>query len=258
MSDTGTTRCPHCDTRFKISEAQLETPHGMMRCGQCLHVFDARTDFVSEQPDRQLKLPILDEPESLNPAKIPTLQPMTLAEQVTIVQDEDDKSVRTRYRSWPWGVATLLLLLTLLAQATYSLRVELAAHFPGLKPALINYCRLLKCSVPLPQKIALLSIESSALEADPARANQVALIVLLRNRATYAQAFPSMELTLNDAQDNPIARRVFRPVEYLPPLENQTTGLLPNHEINLKLHLNTSNLKPFGYRLVLLDSNSGI
>jgi hypothetical protein len=49
---------------------------------------------------------------------------------------------------------------------------------------------------------------------------------------------------------------VFRPVEYLPPQENESAGLTPNHEISIKLHLGTANLKPAGYRLVLLYSNN--
>jgi hypothetical protein len=147
------------------------------------------------------------------------------------------------------------MLLMLLAQATYFFRVDLAARLPSIKPALIEYCQLLDCSVPLPQKTNLLSIESSGLEADPAHQDQITLNALLRNRASYAQAFPSMELTLNDMQDKPVARRVFHPADYLPRSENETTGLPPNHEINLKLHLNTSNLRPVCYRLMLVNSN---
>jgi len=253
---TGTTLCPHCDTRFKITAAQLESPHGIVRCGHCLRVFDARPNFVSDQTDRQLKLPILDEPVEPDHSGIVVLQPMTLAEQVAIVPDQDDSEPQPERRAWPWGIAALLLLLALLAQAAYFFRADLAARLPALKPALIGYCKLLKCSVPLPQKTALLNIESSGLEADPAHEDQIILNALLRNRAPYAQAFPSLELTLNDTQDKPIARRVFRPADYLPPAENETTGLLPNHEINLKLHLNTANLKPVGYRLMLVYSNN--
>ena len=253
---SGITLCPHCDTRFKITEAQLETPNGMVRCGRCRRVFDARRNYISEQADRQLKLPILDEPVETNPTDIPVLRPMTLAEQVAIVQDEDHGDARTKQHAWPWAIASLFLFLALFGQAAYFFRADLAAQLPKVKPALIAYCRLLKCSVPLPQKTELLSIESSNMETDPAHDSLITLNALLRNRATYAQAFPDLELTLNDTQDNPVARRVFRPTEYLPPVESASTGLLPNHEINLKLRLNTTGLKPAGYRLVLLNSNS--
>ena len=34
------TRCPNCDTRFRVSEAQLQVASGQVRCGACLDVFD--------------------------------------------------------------------------------------------------------------------------------------------------------------------------------------------------------------------------
>lgn len=324
---SGTTLCPHCDTRFKIAEAQLEAHHGMVRCGHCLQAFDARPGFIPDQPSPQLELPILNEPaplprladetpavltalddaaassipavpdadafvhEAINlddvasnenepadaarygtldyvemataaqnempsdaplPLETESLQPMTLAEQVTIVQDEDVSESRQERRTWPWSIAAFLLLLVLIAQAAYFFRVDLVAHLPGLKPALVSYCQLLKCTVPLPQNTDLMSIESSNLEADPAHENLIVLNVLLRNRAPYSQAFPNLELTLNDTQDRALARRVFRPADYLPPIESEIFGLLPQHEISVRLRLDTADLRPTGYRLALL------
>ena len=34
------TQCPNCDTRFRVSEAQLQVAGGRVRCGACLTVFD--------------------------------------------------------------------------------------------------------------------------------------------------------------------------------------------------------------------------
>lgn len=324
---SGTTLCPHCDTRFKIAEAQLEAHQGMVRCGHCLQAFDARPGFAPDQPSPQLELPILNEPaplpkladeppvaltaldeaaasfipavpdadafahEAINmndvasneneladtarygtldyvemvtavqnemppdaplPPETESSQPMTLAEQVAIVQDEDDSESRPKRRAWPWAIAALLLLLVLLAQAAYFFRVDLAARLPGMKPVLVSYCQLLKCTVPLPQNTDLMSIESSDLEADPVYENQIVLNVLLRNRAPYSQAFPNLELTLNDTQDSAMARRVFRPADYLPPIESEEFGLLPHHEISVRLRLDTTDLRPTGYRLALL------
>src|SRR5574340_829315 len=59
---SGTTLCPHCNTRFKIAAEQLEAPQGMVRCGSCLQAFDARPGFIPAQPNPQLELPMLDEP----------------------------------------------------------------------------------------------------------------------------------------------------------------------------------------------------
>ncbi len=248
---SGTTLCPNCKTRFKIAEAQLEAHFGMVRCGHCLQTFDARPGFVPDKPHPQLELPMLDMPDSQSLSSLHVLQPMTLAEQVAIVEDEGISEYRPERRSWPWAVASLLLTLLFLAQSAYFFRTELAARIPGLKPVLISYCLILKCTVPLPQKTELIGIESSDIEADSSHENQVNLNALLRNRAPFAQAFPNLELTLNDVQDKPLARRVFRPTDYLPPSESQAAGLPPSRELAIKLHLDTQDLKPIGYRLVL-------
>lgn len=252
----GTTVCPHCNTRFKITKVQLEAHHGMVRCGHCLQAFDTLPNFAPDQLDLPLELPILGSPVAPPDSKLAVLQPMTLAEQVAFVQDESDSEFQPRPRFWPWAIAALLMLLILLAQAAYFFRVDIAAQLPALKPALLDYCKLLKCSVPLPQHASLINIESSAIEADPANENQITLNALLRNRASYAQAFPNLELTLNNIQDQPLARRIFRPADYLPQTESESSGLLPNHELSVKLHLNTTNIKPSGYRLVLLYSGN--
>jgi len=251
----GTTVCPYCNTRFKITKAQLEAHHGMVRCGHCQQAFDTGPNFTPDQLDLQLELPILDKPLAPRESKVAVLQPMTLAEQVAFV-DDDDGGFQFKRRIWPWAVASLLLLFILLAQSVYFFRVDLAAKIPASKPALIAYCRLLKCSVPLPQHTDLIGIESSDLEADPANAGLITLDALLRNRAPYAQAYPNLELTLNDIQDKALARRTLTPANYLPPSENASDGLQANHEINIKLHFNTGSLRPAGYRLVLHYQNN--
>ncbi|MCX7194144.1 MAG: zinc-ribbon and DUF3426 domain-containing protein [Proteobacteria bacterium] len=50
----GTTRCPHCETRFKISEAQFVAHQGMVRCGHCMQAFDSRPTFIPEQQQSDL------------------------------------------------------------------------------------------------------------------------------------------------------------------------------------------------------------
>ena len=41
MSESHVTQCPNCRTSFRVSLAQLAAAHGAVRCGACLHVFNA-------------------------------------------------------------------------------------------------------------------------------------------------------------------------------------------------------------------------
>jgi len=46
MSEQLLTKCPHCSTTFRLSQQQLETAGGAVRCGACYQVFHAREHIV--------------------------------------------------------------------------------------------------------------------------------------------------------------------------------------------------------------------
>jgi predicted Zn finger-like uncharacterized protein len=285
------TRCPTCSTRFKVTQEQLDAHQGLVRCGHCQAVFNATEYLQDDQSSPQLDLPIapeipsqepvetslepvpatgealdftLDEPAHPEPQdndrhntahqdKDEPTESITLAQKISFEDSQGAapaKIVKEKI-DWAWISGSVLLLIILLAQTAYFFRVELAAHQPGLKNALISYCRLFRCTVPLPQKADLMSIESSDLEADPAQSGVITLNALLRNHASYTQGYPDLELTLTDAQEKPLARRTFHPVEYLNSGEDEKQGLAANRELGIKLNLDTSDLKPSGYRLFL-------
>lgn len=275
------TQCPACSTRFKVTQEQLDAYHGMVRCGRCQTVFNAIENLYDDGPSPQLDLPIMLEeaapeepvttvavPEAKADIAItsneelpgPPLTSETAQEPATIQSPEVSPAEEDEFLAavpkkkgpgWPWAIAGFLLLLLLLAQVTYFFRVELAARLPGLKPALVTYCGLLDCQVTLPRDANLMSIDSSDLEADPDHANAITLTAVLRNHASYTQAYPDLELTLNDLNDKPVARRTFRPAEYLQKGSDEQQGLAGGRELNIELHLDTADLKPSGYRLLL-------
>jgi len=179
--------------------------------------------------------------------------PTTLAQQVQFVDDpaEEDqpKPAKPKHYFATFIGTSLFLLLT--AQGTYHFRDTLAVKLPGLKPLLVDYCNLLDCTVELPREAEWLSIESSELEADAKLVNVITLHALLHNRARYAQAWPSLELTLTDSHDDIIARRTFHPADYLHNQDDLPRGIRHNREQEIALRLDTTDLRPSGYRLLL-------
>ncbi|MDQ3186150.1 MAG: zinc-ribbon and DUF3426 domain-containing protein [Pseudomonadota bacterium] len=156
-----------------------------------------------------------------------------------------------RKTSLGWALASLFLLLVLAAQAIYFYRAELSVIAPGAKPYLEQYCELLQCTIPVPQNAALLSIESSEMQADTQRSGVVTLIAAVRNHAPYPQAFPSFELTLTDARDQALASHIFTPDAYLGEKMDPAGAIAPDYEFNVKLHLDSGDLNAAGYRLSL-------
>ncbi|MBU3069101.1 DUF3426 domain-containing protein [Aestuariicella sp. G3-2] len=73
------TCCPHCSTSFRISDAQLQTAKGAVRCGSCLQIFRA-LDHLLPQPGQQAQPAAAEQPspapqESAEPQPESTPQP---------------------------------------------------------------------------------------------------------------------------------------------------------------------------------------
>ncbi len=47
MNEALQTRCPHCQTVFRVSDAQLAARDGRVRCGRCQRVFDGRLAVIA-------------------------------------------------------------------------------------------------------------------------------------------------------------------------------------------------------------------
>jgi predicted Zn finger-like uncharacterized protein len=155
-------------------------------------------------------------------------------------------------RHWPTllSLAGSLLLLALLAgQTAYFFRTELAANTPWMRPYLEQACAVLNCRIALPRNADLISIESSELQADPTRATVIVLNAVVRNRAKFPQQYPSLELTLTNAQDQAIARRIFSPADYVDAHGAIGDGMPPGGEAIVKLYMDTRDMKAVGYRL---------
>lgn len=58
-----TTQCPHCDTRFRLQPEQLDAADGLVRCGRCRTVFNARA-HLEEEPAAETPV----EPDTTTPA----------------------------------------------------------------------------------------------------------------------------------------------------------------------------------------------
>ena len=148
-------------------------------------------------------------------------------------------------------LGALLLLLVLLAQAAYFYRSALIVLLPQAKPYAVALCATLGCDLPLPRRIELMSIEASDLQADTTNPNVMVLSATLKNRAIFDQQLPLLELTLTDAQDQPVVRRVLAPPDYLGKAANARAGFAANSEIAIKVFIEGSQVKATGYRLYL-------
>ncbi|KVW96859.1 zinc-ribbon and DUF3426 domain-containing protein [Thiobacillus denitrificans] len=158
-------------------------------------------------------------------------------------------SAPRRVNPWVWSVASVLLLLVLLAQTAYFLRDTLVSRLPQTRPAFEQACAVLGCTLSLPKNLALLQIVGSDLQTETS--GRLNLVLTLGNRANHAQAWPMLVLTLTDQRNRPLARRSFAPSEYLGDTQRIAAGMPPRSEQALSLPLTVRDLAPMGFDLQL-------
>ncbi|CAI8930265.1 DUF3426 domain-containing protein [Pseudomonas serbica] len=66
MTDSFVTQCPHCQTSFRVSHAQLSVARGVVRCGSCLQVFNAAKQLL-EQAGKDAPVPTPAPRETVEP-----------------------------------------------------------------------------------------------------------------------------------------------------------------------------------------------
>jgi predicted Zn finger-like uncharacterized protein len=252
-----TTKCPSCGTSFRVTPQQLAARQGEVRCGHCNTLFNgletlAMGDKGATQAEVESKW---DDPaqrgtKSDNPSQTNSPPPESDGTEAPVLYHPDFSPTRGGNPTlWLGGSAFLLLLL--LAQGMVYFRDAIARDMPGFKPFLSGYCNVVGCRINLPRNADLITIEASDLKQFPERPNEIVVAALLRNRAAYAQAFPSLELTLTDAAGQVIVKRSIQPLDYLGDKTRIEQGIAPLDEANVKLRLETKDVVAVGYRLFI-------
>lgn len=244
------TRCPTCATAFRVLPGQLSARQGRVRCGKCGAVFDGIAALVESGNE-----PLLLEPSPqlglFDPSRRPAQRPPAGDEEPLPAFMAED--IRPRRRAL-WWTLSVLAALALAAQAAYHFRSEVAAGLPAARAPLQEACRWLRCEVPLPRQLKLLSIDSYEVRADPRREGVIVLDAVIRNRAPFPQEYPSLQFALTDDASRHLVRRVLSPREYLDASKASAligTGIDANGEASLTVYFDTSRTRASGYRLEL-------
>ncbi len=353
-----TTQCPSCSTTFRVTPQQLQSQHGMVRCGRCAMVFDgfkalatlpvvtslepapravepmpaveARPLSLRESetmgdagpadlpPPEPVATPVVPDPvvaaESGMPVETASADTAAEADAATVtppseaaaVSDEmslepppttesilappmaaepvvesasesvknagadavpaltpvQDSFVRhatpPRRRGLIWAGASLFLLLLLGVQFVYLYRGDIAASVPEMRPLLNEGCRVLNCTVALPQHPRQITIEASDMQAaDTANPGLVILTATLRNQAAITLGYPALDVVLTNTREHTVARRIFLPAEYLLNSKDVRAGLAPSAEVTIRLNIDSGDLGAAGFRLDLMAAPAG-
>lgn len=125
-----------------------------------------------------------------------------------------DQSRARRGFSIVFGGGSLLLVALIALQLAVIFRAELIARAPQSRNALLQLCAIFGCTVGWPTQVDQLAVIGSELQTIPGT-DVLELTAVIRNRATFRQALPAVEVTLTDSLNRPVARKVFTPADYL-------------------------------------------
>lgn len=140
-----------------------------------------------------------------------------------------------------------LLLLTLLGlQVAVHHRDELVLRYPVARTVLEPVCQQLGCQFSPVRHIDDLVIESSSF--NKGQDNRYMLSMTVKSRASIALAMPAVEVTLTDAQDQPVVRRVLLPADVGAPA---ALGAQAEWHVSIPVTVSAANSRIAGYRLIV-------
>lgn len=229
------TQCPSCQTYFHLTPEQLRAAGGQVRCGVCDTTFNALETIQEALPQQppgddapaggSATAKHRDTAAAAASDKGRTKQQARDKRQAERASKKAARSERKAQKAASedpgiaailgWFAANLFLIALFPLQFFYFERDMLASEYPGLRPHLEQACAVVGCEVIPRRDLDAIEISRRDVRAHPEVEGALLIHAQLVNRAAFAQPYPSLELTLSDLQDQPMAQRRFLPKEYL-------------------------------------------
>ncbi len=151
-----------------------------------------------------------------------------------------------------WFLACALLICALVAQTAY-FNFSQWARLDNLRPWYELACEQLDCTLPSTYDVARIHTTASPqVSTHPRFHNALMIDILFINSAQYPQAFPRLELTFSDQNENVIAHRLFQPQEYLAGEAAGLTFMPVQTPIHIALEINDPSSSASNYQVRFL------
>jgi predicted Zn finger-like uncharacterized protein len=188
------TTCPSCGTVFRIVREQLDASSGWVRCGHCMDVFDAKSQFSA------LEL-------ATNPSSDVLANSVANDGNLSFVMQAKQQAFwLSRSMRAALGVSSLLLVTLLLIQIISTRQGAINQTWPSAAPITQTLCQYVPCVTSGTRQIDAWLIDSSHFEKEGS--NGFRLSVLLKNASTSRLLIPRIELTLLGSNDALLVRHV--------------------------------------------------
>ena len=140
-----------------------------------------------------------------------------------------------------WTAAVCVLGATLVFQSVFLFRDHVARSFPAMRPALVSFCNLFGCAMPLPRDASRIKVTYGFNQRDE---HHYVFYATVTNEADFTQDWPNLELTLYNFIEQPLSRRIFTPTEWIPPEKFTQNGIAPKSYVTTHLELEVTEIVP--------------
>ncbi len=248
------TQCPHCDTKFRVTDNQLQAADGFVRCGVCSEVFNTsestdtpiQSTFTANEPlfgNENFISDKMTNDEEQSPEVEKEVFDLFDEERNESLQHVVPEKYRDTYSPEShsplstvlWSLGILTLTVTLVLEYIWFNRDQFMP-VPELQASFKKICKHVECgsfSLRAPEKIELITRN---VYSHPKEKGALLVDVTMKNNARFAQAYPVMQIEFSNIRGATVAARRFFPEEYRP-LDAHNKLLEPNTSTSVTLEI---------------------
>ena len=262
--------CPGCETRFRVTDAQLAVANGRVRCGACLTVFDCSDLVARPEPDEVAGAKLAG--ESLQPGSARGLplaskspqpgsargeplaskspqpgsargSPLAGNDPAIVPTKVPEAAPRTQHRSpvsatpVPVGLfaTAYAASVLLLAALVLGLMFPAWSQQPTLRGVYRAACAIAPCEPAPLRALAAIAVKPLRAERRAGPPPTLAVPLELTNQAAFPQPFPDFAVRIVTSDDRELPGLRLTPEDYL--TRGHSPKMTPNTPVTIELQL---------------------
>jgi predicted Zn finger-like uncharacterized protein len=249
-------QCPECLTVYKLRAEPLVLGRGRVRCGSCGAEFDVLATLVDELPKQAFQtLPRQATGTQVPQLSVPALRPQAEQRELFVDFDRTLRAQRPAASAPPapsfvraaprravpsgglgWTLGVVVLALGLGAQLAWAYREPLL-KVPRVRTLAAAACARVDCRLPVLSDRRRIALLARDVRPHPSVPNALIISATMVNQAEFAQAYPLLEITLSDLDEQRIAMRRFTPEMYVHDRDALRRGLAPGATATMSLEV---------------------
>lgn len=180
--------------------------------------------------------------------------PFTVPDNLPDIEPTDPDKKNTggnKRRTLAWSLLVVVLLLSALGQAAWLWREQLMNH-PMAREILLQVCRQVGCQLEARTAPDKFEVAERSVKTHPELPSVLQIHLTFVNGADFPQPYPQIRLSLYSNNNELIARRRFKPEEYLGIAQDQQSLLSAGQSVRIELALEDPGEQATGFKFDFL------